>query len=227
MIRRAVLLLAICGVYFSSIAEAADLPSWPPQHVKSVVKQPNKKALKKTAAKPVKEKKLAAKVPMRVAVEDPATQAVALKRRSKIEHKDDILNMLWVLNPLVATSDGAKNEGSASETANLIVTESDFVAEPEMVIELSGHIVKTVGTTARIDVKIGKNYRTVAWTSDDIQAGKFNISLTEKMPGGQLPAYFPVSALAFVTKPGKDGAAMVSLEKVVLRIGKLRVATTQ
>ena len=39
---------------------------------------------------------------------------------------------------------------------------------------------------------------------------------------GKLPDYFPVSALAFVTKDGKDGAAMVSLEKVIVRIGKLQ-----
>jgi hypothetical protein len=227
MIRRAALLLAVCGVCFSSIAIAADLPTWTPQRVKSVVKHPIKKAPKKVVSKPAKAKVLAAKVPMKDVTEDPTAKTVAVKPKTSSQPQSEILDLTWLLNPLVATSDGSKNEGSASQTTNLVVTESDFEAEPEMVIELSGHVVKTLGTTARIDIKIGKNHRTVAWTSDDIEAGKFSVTLTEKIPNGPLPAYLPVSALAFVTKPGKNGAAMVSLEKVIVRIGKLRLVTAE
>jgi hypothetical protein len=210
MIRRALMLVAVGGMCASSIGYAADLPLYP---LKKPVPQRQVRLAKpalKVAAKPATQKKMVAQ-PLPVA---PAAV-------------EDDMNLVWVLDPLVANSDGAKKEDSASIETNLVVTEPGHITQPMMTIELSGHVVKTLRTTARIDVRIGKSYRTVAWTVDDVQAGKFKISLDEPVKAGKLPDYYPVSALAFVTSDGKDSAAMISLEKVVVRVGKTRVATAK
>ena len=192
------------------------------------MKRPAIKVATKTTKIPIfksaKPKKFAENSPVLDVVEEPQSRSVTIKRQ---EPTDNSVDMSWVLKPLVATSDGPKKEGSASQVAHIVVTEPGYVSEPGMTIELSGHIVKTAGTTARIDIQIGKIRRVVLWKSEDVQAGKFKLSLDEAMPTGKLPPYFSVSALVFVTKEGKTGAAMVSLEKVVVRVGKVRLAASQ
>lgn len=133
----------------------------------------------------------------------------------------------WSPGPLIANADGAKNELGVSVEGNLVVDEPGTITSPYMVIELTGHIVKTQNSTVRIDVKVGKAHRSITWPSDDVHTGKFKEQLTVQIPEGALPAYYPVSALAFVTKQGKDSVAMVSLEKISVRIGKVSTAATQ
>ena len=231
MIRGVVVLLTVCGMCLGSLAEAADVPSLPLKHVSKTLKRPVIKVATKTTKIPIfksaKPKKFAENSPVLDVVEEPQSRSVTIKRQIKVEPTDNSVDMSWVLKPLVATSDGPKKEGSASQVAHIIVTEPGYVSEPGMTIELSGHIVKTAGTTARIDIQIGKIRRVVLWKSEDVQAGKFKLSLDEAMPTGKLPPYFRVSALVFVTKEGKTGAAMVSLEKVVVRVGKVRLAASQ
>jgi hypothetical protein len=234
MIRRLVILLAFCGMCVASTANAADLPQYTPKKIEKVAN-----VKKTTKAQAEKSKAVKAKAVRSVAV---PTKAVATEPKLAIappkkpiaeapiverEPQANEVNLTWVLDPLVANSDGAKLEDSASEEANLVVTEPGQMSRPAMVIELSGHVVKTANTKARLDIQIGKIHRTVSWTSDDIQAGKFKISLIENVAKGQLPGYIPVSALAFVTKDGRDGAAMISLEKVVLRLGSVQMTQIQ
>ncbi len=215
MIRRAVFFLAVCGMCVASTGEAADLPSYTPKKITSAVK---------TTPKPQK----AIVKPRRVAGGKPLKVKSAPKTpKATIEVAARELDLSWVLDPLVANADGAKREDSASIEANLVVTEPGNVSQPLMVIEMTGHVVKTARTTARLDIRVGSTQRTVSWNSGDVQSGRFSISLNAPISEGQLPDYFPVSALAFVTQDGKDGAAMISLEKVVLRFGKVRVAGTQ
>ncbi len=231
MIRGIVVLLAVCGMCLGSVAEAADVPSLPLKQVSKAPKRPAIKVATKTTKiliiKSAKPKNLAEKKLELNAVEEPQSRSVSLKRQTNVDTTDNSVDMSWVLKPLVATSDGPKKEGSASQVAHIVVTEPGYVSEPGMTIELSGHIVKTAGTTARIDIQIGKIRRVVLWKSEDVQAGKFQLSLDEEMPTGTLPPYFKASALVFVTKEGKAGAAMVSLEKVVVRVGKVRLAASQ
>jgi hypothetical protein len=215
MIRRAVMFLAVCGLCFASMADAADLPFYTAKKTTSAVK------------KTPKPHKVVVKTP-RIAAVEPAKTKIKLETPKRaLQPTGSEMNLVWVLDPLVANSDGAKREDSASVEANLVVTEPGSVLQSEMIIELSGHIVKTIGTTARLDVRIGNSHRTVSWSTDDVQSGKFKISLNEVIAAGKLPDYFPVSALAFATKDGKQGAAMVSLEKVVLRVGKVQAVATQ
>lgn len=147
-------------------------------------------------------------------------QAVAVPTPSEIE-------LSWVLDPLVAHADGGKREGSASAEANLVVTEPGFASASNMRIELYGHVVKTAHTAARIDVRIGGRSHTFEWTSEDVQAGRFNRTFKATLPQGKLPPYIPVSAFAFVTRESQGGAVLVSLEKIVVRVGNVVLAQSQ
>jgi hypothetical protein len=220
VIRRLFMCVAVMSCCFGTLAAAADLPM--------TVENPaprRAKAPPKAKAAAVKLKKRTAKLP-RVALAPEDNQATANSAVETVP-KDGDVDMAWILDPLVATADGAKKEGSASVESVLVVIEPAYVPSPTMVIELNGHIVKTAKTTVRIDVRIGDISRTVVWKAEDVQTGKFKIKLTEPMPDGKMPSSFPVSALAIVSKDGNDGAAMVSLEKVIVRLGKVRTAAAQ
>jgi hypothetical protein len=227
MIRRLVLSIVVCLFCVGSVASAADFPSYdPPVVLKSQkVQKKHSVALKRSIATAplVKPTEVSVAKTVKAVVEK---QAVA---NPEIVPKPDLqeIDLSWVLDPLVANADGAKKEGSAGVEGNLIVAEPGFLTSPYMVIELRGHIVKTPDSTARIDVRIAGKNHTVSWLAEDVQAGKFMITLNEKVPAGALPSYFPVSALAFVTNAAKSGAVMVSLEKINIRIGKVRLATSQ
>jgi hypothetical protein len=211
MIRRWVMLLAVWGMCVSLTADAADLPSFTAKRIAAPEKKVTK--LRKRAETPPRTSVTTRSLP----------KIAAPEKKVSLDPGGADMNLVWVLGPLIANSDGAKREDSASVEANLVVTDAGRASQSDMIIELTGHVVKTTRTTARIDIRIGNSNRTISWDSDDVLSGKFQISLNQPMSTGQLPDYFPVSALAFVTKEGKEGAAMVSLEKVVVRMGKIQL----
>jgi hypothetical protein len=137
------------------------------------------------------------------------------------------VDLSWVLDPLVANADGGKNEGSASVTGNIVVDTPGTSCDPEMVIELEGHIIKTVDSTVRLDIQVGKIQRSVVWKADVIKSGKFNMTLKEKVEACVLGDYIPASVLAFVTKTGEGHAAMVSLEKITVRHSVTEIVGSQ
>lgn len=138
------------------------------------------------------------------------------------------IELSWFLNSLSANADGGKDEGAASMEGNLVVAQPGLVTSPYMVIEVDGHIVKTPGTTVRVDITVGKVRRSVNWSSDQVKSGSFSVSLNAPMKAGRLPSYFPVSAIALVSREGNQGVAMVSLEKIRVRLGKVaQVAANQ
>jgi hypothetical protein len=220
-----VLLFVIVGIGVPAVA--ADLPlSNGTDHIKRVkTTVPGKKLLKtkrKVAAVPRPAKLKVAKL---AATE--TTKPDAAPQPDKINRNpDQELELSWFLDSLVANADGPKGEGSASLEGNLIIAEPGVITSPYMVIELSGHIIKTPATTVRLDIQIGSVQKTVSWASDEVKSGRFSVTLNAPMRAGQLPGYFPVSALAFVTREGKQGAAMVSLEKVQVRVGKIAQVAT-
>lgn len=230
MIRRAAVLLVVSGMCFATVVEAADLPAYPVVKVakpsiksskpkKTVLKAPPVATLK-APKKPAE--KTASKLPN--AAVEPAEKTDSKLPEAAVEPVGKEVNLTWVLDPLVANSDGAKREDSASVEANLVVTEPGDTLPSAMVIELTGHVIKTVDTSVRLDIRVGGLRRVVNWKADDVQSGKFHISLNGPMTGEKLPDYLPVSALAFVTKEGKEGVAMVSLDKVVVRLGNMNLA---
>jgi hypothetical protein len=209
------MLLVVSCLCHGPVASAADVPfstiGDAPKHVK-----PEFKPKKKTAKAP---KVLdARKANMKAAAE--VQQAVIAPTSNEME-------LSWVLDPLVAHADGGKREGSASAEASLVVTEPGFASAAYMTLELNGHVVKTARTTARIDVQIGGKSHTVEWTSDDVLSGRFNRTFKAPLPEGKLPPYFPVSAIAFVTREREGGAVLVTLEKIVVRVGNIVLAEAQ
>jgi hypothetical protein len=212
MIRRLFILLILGCLCHAPGVSAADVPfsklGDAPQPVKPAAKL-KKKTTK--ASIPIQ----ARKANIKSAAE--TQQAVAAPSTREFE-------MSWVLGPLVAHADGGKREGSASAVANLVVTEPGFASTSYMTIELDGHVVKTAGTTARIDVRIGGRSHTVEWTADDIKSGRFKRTFKATLPEGKLPPYFPVSAIAFVTREREGGAVLVTLEKITVRVGDVVLA---
>ncbi len=209
---RQVLLAVLSFIVFASVGKAADLPSagvYAKSRTVKILKTPMvQNRPKPKLTKPVQNPAIASPE-----IAEPVT--------------GQEIDMSWVLDPLVANVDGGKKEDSAGVEGNLVVSEPGYVTAPYMLIELNGHIVKTTDTTVRLDINIGGKNHTTAWPTDDVQAGKFKITLNAVMPEGKLPDYFPVSAIAFVTNNRRGGAAMVSLEKINIRVGKVRVAATQ
>ena len=136
-------------------------------------------------------------------------------------------NLAWMLGPMTANADGGKREGSNTATANIVVDKPGTVIGPEMIIELEGHVVKTVQSTVRLDIHVGDVKKSLIWRADEIKSGIFKITINEKVPVGVVPALIPVSAVAFVTQAGEGHAAMVSLEKIVLRYLGPQFASTK
>lgn len=215
MVWRLVILLIVGSVLHGVAADAADLPFI---NVSDVPQQ------KKPAAKPKKQSSRTLQVAT-TRNDKPKTHVV--KPEQVVASKTDEIDLQWALDPLVATADNQKKEGSASAEANLIVLEPGSVSAPYMTIELSGHVVKTAQTTARIEVRVGGKRNTVSWNADDIKAGQFKVEFKSTMTEGELPRYFPVSAIAFVTNSGTTGAVMVSLETITVRVGKVLLAQSQ
>jgi hypothetical protein len=215
MIRRLFFLLILGCLCHGPMASAADVPfskiGGAPQHVKPAAKSKKKAA---TTPRPA----LARKADFKAAIE--TQQAVVAPKSNEME-------LAWVLDPLVAHADGGKREGSASAEANLVVTQAGFASSPNMTIELYGHVVKTAHTTARIDVRVGGKSHTVEWSSDDVQAGRFNRTFKTTLSEGKLPPYIPVAAIAFVTRQSEGGAVLVTLEKIVVRVGNVVLAQSQ
>lgn len=217
MIRLVAAAVAFAFIGSATVVSAADVPF-------SVLQQ--KPAPHKPAAKL---KKQAQKSPRKQIIRDakiteaePKQQAVVAPLPTQQE-----ISLTWVLDPLVANADNAKKEGSASAEANLVVTEPGQTISTEVQVELSGHVVKTAQTTARIDVRVDGTNHSFSWPADEVKAGRFTKSFKTKLSGAKLPAYIPVSAIALVTKDGTTGAVLVSLEKIVLRIGSTAVAQSQ
>jgi hypothetical protein len=194
----------------TSPAVGADVPSW--AGGKTQVHSKKQKPVKVTV---MKLKKTDFKSQPIDAI--PKKSEVAIKSPPPVAPATSSANLSWVLDPLVANADGGKNEGSASVSGNIIVDTPGTSCDPEMIVDLEGHIVKTVNSTARLDIHVGKIHRSVVWNSDDVKSGTFNITLKEKVEACVLGDYIPASALAFVTKEGDGHAAMVSLEKITVR----------
>lgn len=139
----------------------------------------------------------------------------------------DELTLTMTLKSLSANADGAKTEDSASFAGYFPVQQPDYVALPQLYVELEGHIIKTPGATARLDVIIGNEKKTIEWKAGDNLAEAFTSTISATVADGQLPSPFPVAATLYVSKPADGGAVLVSLEKINLTVGQVRVAGAQ
>lgn len=207
----------VCFLCTADLSFAADFPS---NIVNVAHSQPKKTAFKpkKTLPKPQK----TGVQPVVAKVQDAKAPASVVDKPTPISPKA-AGNLSWVLGPMTANADGGKREASNSATANIVVDKPGTSFGPEIMIELNGHVVKTIQSTVRLDVQIGEMRKSVVWHADEIKSGIFKITINEKIAAGVLPALIPVSAIAFVTQEGEGHAAMVSLEKIVLRFANPQI----
>ena len=213
---RVLLALALSSICVANSAYAADVPYEPP-----------KPAILHVMAKKTKVafQKFAHLIPMAVLPKvipgsiTPTTKDQTQVATASTKVSPDVIELPWVLDPLVATADGGKKEGSSGREVNLVTNRPGTDFGPDVVIELTGHVIKTAQSTVRLDIHIGSLQKSVLWAADDVKSGLFKITLNEKLEPGHMPNYFPASAVAFVTQEGDGHVAMVSLEKVVFRMG--------
>jgi hypothetical protein len=208
----------LCFLFTLSLSFAADLPIFV-----------EKKALIQSKKIPLHRKKLIAKpksiVSQPVAAKSPDTKEVASIAKLATPTAPTVTrDLIWVLGPMTANADGAKRESSSSSVANIVVDKPGAIISPDMIIELEGHVVKTMQSTVRLDIHVGDIKKSFNWNADEIKSGIFKITLNEKVSVGVLPALIPVSAIAFVTQTGEGHAAMVSLEKIMLRYSSPQIA---
>ena len=137
------------------------------------------------------------------------------------------LNLAIELGALTATAEGQATEGSASYAGEVAVQQPDYLSLPAMHIELKGQVVKTEGTEASIEIVVGNVTKTIDWPADKAIAENFSTTIDADIPGGQIPAPFPVSAKLTVKKPTGAGASLLSLQRITVKIGQQRVATVQ
>jgi hypothetical protein len=128
------------------------------------------------------------------------------------------------LDSLSANADGGKTEGAASMEGEFVVEQPRRLPMHSMRIELSGHIIKTEGTTANLVVKIGGVEKMVAWKADEVKSGVYTESVSAAVPDGLLPTPFPVTASVTVVRPKDKGAVLLSLESIKVTAAPSRVA---
>jgi hypothetical protein len=128
------------------------------------------------------------------------------------------------LDHLVANADGGKLEDSASMTGTFPLQQPSNLQLPSITIVLSGLIVKGMGSTAKLNVKIGDTEKVVEWNASEAASKAFEITLEDIVPNGALPVPMPVSAYAIVNTDSKAGPVLVSLETIDVKIGQVKVA---
>jgi hypothetical protein len=143
------------------------------------------------------------------------------------QSSDAKIELVMTLDSFVANADGPKMEGSSSMIDELKLERTEAVTNPEMQVTISGFMVKTAPSVARIDLQIGDVKRSFVWARDEVKSGRYELSFSEPMPGGRVPAVLPVSALAFVTRDAPSSVVMVTLETIKISIGSTRVADSE
>ncbi len=213
---RVLLALALSVLWFAPLAFAADVLWVPPKVVKFHVAMNKAKVAFQKPAHLIPIAVLPKVIPGSIS-QTSKDQTQIVTASTKVS--PDLIELPWVLDPLVATADGGKREGSSGVEGNLVTNRPGTNFGPDVVIELTGHVIKTAQSTVRLDIQIGSLQKSILWAADDVKSGVFKITLNEKLQSGQMPSYFLASAMAFVTQEGDGHVAMVSLEKIVFRMG--------
>jgi hypothetical protein len=136
----------------------------------------------------------------------------------------DRMSLAMTFDSLTAKADGDVKEGSVSMSGHFAVHQPQSVALTNLHIELHGRIVKTAGSTARVDVTIGEAQGSIEWQESEVVADAFTRAIDVAVEGGQLPNPFTISAVASAKKTSESGAAIVTLEKIDVDAGSSKVA---
>jgi hypothetical protein len=130
------------------------------------------------------------------------------------------LNFSMKLDSLSANADGDKTEASSSMSGSFVVQQPRHMSLPTMTVQLHGLIIKSAGSTARLDLTIGNVQKTIEWKADEAAAKSFDITLNEADLKGELPVPFPITAVAIVNKSAGSGAVLLTLETINASFGQ-------
>ncbi len=137
--------------------------------------------------------------------------------------KPRALSVSMVVEDFSANAEGEKTEATASFTGSFLITQPAKVQLSKLHATVSGIVVKTPGSTIQLELSFGPAKSTVSWAETETKSERFTHDVDMIIPDGHLPSPFDVSALAFVKKPGKEGAALVTLDKITIDIGEALV----
>jgi hypothetical protein len=140
----------------------------------------------------------------------------------KAEH--DRMSLAMTFDSLTAKADGDVKEGSASMSGHFAVHQPQSIQLTNLHIELHGRIVKTAGSTARVDVTVGTAQGSIEWQESEVVADEFARAIDVAVEGGQLPNPFTIQAVASAKKTSEKGAAIVTLETIDVDAGSAKTA---
>jgi hypothetical protein len=121
---------------------------------------------------------------------------------------------------LQAGADGAKAEASSSFSGQLVVLKPQNIKIPTITLSLKGTIIKSLGSTARVDIIIGDLRKTYEWKVEQILSGSFQDTLSATVGDKLMSAPMPVSVTAWVTKTPGGGAVLVTVDKLDITIAE-------
>jgi hypothetical protein len=119
---------------------------------------------------------------------------------------------------LSANADGDKTNASATFTGEFLLTQPKHSDLGAFRATIGGLIVKTSGSTARIDLTFGDIKKTIEWQTADVKSERFEQVITAVVPGGRVPVPFPVSALLLTTKPADSGAVLLTVDSIEIEL---------
>ncbi len=124
---------------------------------------------------------------------------------------------------LTANADGEKTNASATFSGEFLLTQPKHSDLGSFRATISGLIVKTAGSTARIDLAFGDIRKTIEWQATDVKSERFEQVITAVVPGGRVPVPFPVSALLLTSKPADSGAVLLTLDTIDIELAPILV----
>jgi hypothetical protein len=148
-----------------------------------------------------------------------ASEEGTVSLKNAILTKDsEALTVELVLESFQAGADGGKSEASSSFSGQFVVLKPQNVKLPTINATIHGHVVKTAGSTARVDILIGGVKKTIEWKSGDVKAGSFVETMSITAADRQLVEPVPVSAIIFVNNQAGTGAVLISIEKIDVKV---------
>jgi hypothetical protein len=126
---------------------------------------------------------------------------------------------------LSANADGEKTEASDTFNGQFLLTQPKRSNLETLHATIGGLIIKTAGSTARIDLAFGDIKKTVVWQDTDVKVERFETEVTAVIPGGRVPVPFPVEAILLVTKQANSGAVLLTVDTIKLELAPALVGS--
>ncbi len=147
-----------------------------------------------------------------------ATESALAPKSVMVGRTADALTFDLEMDSLQANADAAKLEDSSAFSGQLVILKPSQVKRPTITAKIFGHVIKTAGTTARIDVVIGNQSKKIEWNAAAVLSGTFEESIVVTAPDRNLVEPLAVSAIVLVNRPADGGAIAVTIEKITVAV---------